>query len=90
MKYVPVSSLLEDEVRRVVETEEMNMIQSDRVTSTVAFGQIKITGVIDPELKQCAIDSLKRIQQTAKILNWGTDSEIISKMIEDLSSFYNN
>jgi len=87
MKYVPVSSLLEDEVKRVVETDEMNMIQSDMVTYAVAFGQIKITGVIDPGLKHCAIDSLKRIQQTAKILNWGTDSEISSKMIEDLCSF---
>ncbi|WP_341282801.1 WGR domain-containing protein [Paenibacillus sp. FSL H8-0537] len=87
MKYVPVNSLLEDEVKRVLETDEMNMLQSDMVTYAVAFGQIKITGVIDPGLKHCAIDSLKRIQQTAKISNWGTDSEISRKMIEDLCSF---
>ncbi|WP_225445473.1 hypothetical protein [Paenibacillus arenosi] len=87
MDYIPVSSLLVDGVKRVVETDEMNMIQSDMVTYAVAFGQIKITGAIDHELKDRAIDSLKRIQQVAKLLNWETESEIGNTMIEDLSSF---
>ncbi|NEW04877.1 WGR domain-containing protein [Paenibacillus sp. SYP-B3998] len=87
MKYIPVSSLIEDQVKKIAETDEMNMTQSDMITYAIAFGQIKITGGIDPKLKQCAIDSMKRIKITAKILNWGEDSEILSKMIEDLTSF---
>lgn len=89
MKYVPVSSLIEDEVKKLAQVDEKYMIQSDMVTYAVAFGQIKIAGRIDTQLKQCAIDAMKRIEVLSKIMNW-RDSEILRKMIEDLSSFEKN
>ncbi len=87
MKYIPVDSLNEDVVKNLTESDEMNMIQSDMITTSVAFGQIKITGKIDEVLKQNAINSMKRIIVTAKILNWGDNSEILNTMITDLTSF---
>ncbi|MBP1995541.1 WGR domain-containing protein [Paenibacillus eucommiae] len=87
MKYIPVSSLKEEEVKKLVETDEMDMTQSDMITYAVAFGQIKITGKVDNQLRQCAIDSMERMKITAKVLNWGEHSELLNKMIEDLKSF---
>jgi len=87
MKYILINSLHEKDVKILLELDGTNVIQSDIVTCAVAFGQIKITGKLDKKLKENALSSLKRRNLTAKILDWGSESEILAKMIADISSF---
>ena len=76
-------------LKEELEKEEMNIHQTDLVIYGVALGQIKVTGFIDSSLKEQAICSLKRLNETGKILGWGdgTGSEIIGQVIKDLESF---
>ena len=63
--------------------KEMDMTQSDMVTYATAFGQIKITGRLSPELQERGIKAIKRLA-----LLWENDlSEIQNRMIDDLLSF---
>lgn len=89
MKYITVTSLCEEDVRTQLLANELCTIQSDMITYSTAFGQIKIQGKIDPELKKMALDAMARYQLTAKILQWGNGepSPIMQKMIDDLSTF---
>lgn len=53
------------------------------VTYATAFGQIKITGRLSPELQERGIKAIKRLA-----LFWENDlSEIQNRMIDDLLSF---
>lgn len=59
------------------------MTQSDMVTYATAFGQIKITGNLSPDLQERAINAIKRLS-----LVWENElTEIQTKMIDDLLSF---
>lgn len=90
MKYIPASDMQEATVKELVAKDEMNLIQSDMVTYASAFGQIKITGFVNPELKERAILAIKRTDIVAKIQGWMKDrdtSEISDIMIKDLTSF---
>ncbi len=87
MKYIPAVTLDEDEIKKLIKIDEMNMTQSDMITYAVAFGQIKLTGKLDPTLKQRAIQSMKRIKITAKLMQWGENSLVLDKMISDIASF---
>lgn len=89
MTYLPVDSLAEDEVARLLETDEMNVIQSDMVTYAAAFGQIKVTGKINAALKEAALSALERLHITAKVQEWGDGgrSPILDKLIHDLTAF---
>lgn len=51
MEYIPVVTLEESVVKDILEKDEMYLIQSDMVTYASVFAQIKITGVIDKNLK---------------------------------------
>lgn len=89
MKYIPADNLDEDEVRRLLTTDEMNLIQSDMITYAVAFGQIKITGQIDPILKDMGLNALRRFQLICRLQGWGDGqpSAVQARMIEDLTRF---
>lgn len=90
MKYIPSTDMNENEVKALVEQDEMNLIQSDMVTYASAFAQIKITGYVNEELKERAISAMNRMNIVAKINGWmkETDSsEITDMMIKNLSSF---
>ena len=85
MKYIPIETLDADKVKEMAADKEMDMIQSDMTTYATAFAQIKITGSISSELKECGIKAIKKI-----CIDWGipwNENEIQSKMIEDLQSF---
>ncbi len=74
------------EILSIVEkNEKLDMIQSDMVTYATAFAQIKITGSISSELKECGIKAIKRLA-LIEGMSWN-ENEIQSKMIEDLQSF---
>ncbi len=87
MTYIPVQSLQESAIQKLIEMDEMNLIQSDMVTYAAGFGQIKITGRIDAALKEAAILAMQRLQIVAKLLKWGDPSEISNQMIAELQSF---
>ena len=89
LSYLPVVDKELTNLKEELEKEEMNIHQTDLVIYGVALGQIKITGFIDSSLKEQAICSLKRLNETGKILGWGdgTGSEIIGQVIKDLESF---
>ncbi len=85
MKYIPIETLDADKVKEMAADKEMDMIQSDMTTYATAFAQIKITGSISSELKECGIKAIKRFALIEGI-PWN-ENEIQSKMIEDLQSF---
>jgi len=60
MHYIAVDTLDEKAVRDIAKEHEMDMLQSDMVTYATAFGQIKITGKLDSDLKKNALLALKR------------------------------
>jgi uncharacterized protein YfeS len=65
-------------------------VQSDQVVIAAAFGQIKITGCIEPELKKMALQSLKRFHFASIYFEWNKDGEespFIIQMTADLLSF---
>jgi len=87
MEYIPVDDLSEDLVAKQIKDDEMNTTQSDMITYASAFAQIKISGKLDPTLKESAVKAMERYKITAKILEWGVESSVTNKMIDDLSAF---
>ncbi len=87
MDYIPAEDLEANGLKALLDTNEMDVMQTDMVTYAVAFGQIKITGTIDEELRKAAVASLKRFNQSAKILGWGDSSVNRETMMEDLERF---
>lgn len=83
MEYIPVETLEPEKVKKLASKKEMDMTQSDMVTYATAFGQIKITGNLSPDLQERAINAIKRLS-----LVWENElTEIQTKMIDDLLSF---
>ena len=83
MEYIPVETLDPESIKKLASKKEMDMTQSDMVTYATAFGQIKITGRLSPELQERGIKAIKRLA-----LLWENDlSEIQNRMIDDLLSF---
>ncbi len=85
MKYISVEDLSEEEVLKQLKEDEMNTIQSDRVTYATAFAQLKLTGKVDSTVKEKAMLAIKRLSMTAKVLKWDSNTKIMEKMIHDLS-----
>lgn len=86
MKYIPVGEIDEDTIKRLIEKDEMNLIQSDMVTYASAFAQIKITGYVNRKLKDNAIKAMERKLVWVNLQGYEF-SEISATMIKDLSSF---
>lgn len=83
MEYIPVETLEPEKVKKLASKKEMDMTQSDMVTYATAFGQIKITGNLSPDLQERAINAIKRLS-----LVWEDElTKIQTKMIDDLLSF---
>jgi uncharacterized protein YfeS/predicted DNA-binding WGR domain protein len=74
-------------VRQLVKTDEMDLTQSDMVTYASAFAQIKITGAIDPALRQHALNALARITLVAQVCGWRAPGVIQQQMRADLNAF---
>ncbi|NDV69189.1 WGR domain-containing protein [Dysgonomonas sp. 25] len=86
MTYIAPGKLDEETVKGLIETDEMNLTQSDMITYASAFGQIKITGYVDKSLKEAGIMALQRAQVWAKLQGYNF-SEITEMLIKDLSAF---
>lgn len=86
MKYIPVGELDEATVKQIIDTDEMNLTQSDMITYASAFGQIKITGYVNRKLKEDAIKAMQRMQVWSKLQGYGV-SNIGAMLIKDLSAF---
>lgn len=86
LKYIPVESLDKADIKKLIKSDKINMIQSDMVTYATAFAQIKLTGCIDKDLKVNAINSMKRYNTFMELSDYPR-SKTIDKMIEDLSEF---
>ncbi|PAQ14004.1 hypothetical protein CD798_12695 [Bacillaceae bacterium SAOS 7] len=83
MEYIPADTVTRQEIDNLMNVKEMDMTQSDMVTYATAFAQIKLTGKVDKQLKEQAINALERLK-----IAWEIEtSEMIDKMVEDLSSF---
>ncbi len=90
MKYIQPTEMGEDAVKKLLDQDEMNLIQSDMVTYASAFGQIKITGYVNKELKEKALLAIKRINVIAKLQGWREEdgtSDVKSIILKGLSSF---
>lgn len=90
MKYIEVDSLNESEIKKALESDlKYDLSQSDMVTYAIAFGQIKITGTVNPDLKERAIKAIKRIILVAKLEGYSdAESTIANQMIKDLTTFF--
>lgn len=86
MSYISVETLDEASVKSMANDQEteMNMQQSDMVTYSTAFAQIKTTGMLDSDLKKNALLALKRF---SIMYTDGKLTNTQQKMYDDLSSF---
>jgi uncharacterized protein YfeS len=90
MKYILPADMEKEAIKTLLDQDEMNLIQSDMVTYSSAFAQIKITGYVNKELKERALLAIKRIDIIAKIQGWMKEedtSEISNIVLKDLSLF---
>jgi len=93
MTYYPANDLSKEAISNLLKNEngEMYMVYSDNVTYAIAFAQIKITGKIDAELKQMAINAMKRQIIADDMMEYYCGGEFgiipLTQMIEDLESF---
>lgn len=82
-KYYPAEPLEPNQVKELDEQTIFDMTQSDYVTYASALGQIKISGMLSPNLQEQGINAIKRLS----ILNGEGLTEIQNKVVEDLLSF---
>jgi len=91
MNYIPAE--LEDmhKIKAITDitNDEQDMLDSDRVTYATAFAQIKTTGKLNSDLKQMALNSLKRhaIMMDKNGEFGGKLTETQQQMYDDLLSF---
>jgi len=84
--YHPPIDITRETTERLLKVDEMCLTQSDMVTYATAFSQIKIMGRVDAELKEMAINAMKRKVITDELQGYGF-SETLAKMIKDLEGF---
>lgn len=86
--YIPPSkeNIDDIELKNLLEFDTDFIIQLDRVIIATAFGQIKIMGKINPELKELALLALDRIKKSFIILGY-QESNIQQKLYRDLQNF---
>ena len=77
-------------IEELCKHQEIEVYQSDKVIIATAFGSIKITGRLKPELQQLALLAIQRLDILAQLRGWcadGTLSEINRQMADDLRRF---
>ncbi|MCL2378655.1 MAG: WGR domain-containing protein [Defluviitaleaceae bacterium] len=91
--YCPPNDISREAVEALLKADngESDQCNSDMVTYSTAFAQIKITGRIDAELKQMALNAMKRMDIAFEILGDSVTREFLletqTKMIKDLEGF---
>mgnify|MGYP000886072808 FL=1 len=79
-----------ESIAELCKQQETEVYQSDKVIIATAFGSIKITGRLKPELQQLALLAMQRLDILAQLRGWcfaGTLSEINQQMADDLQRF---
>lgn len=91
MDYLPPQSdQTAESIEELCKHQEIKVYQSDKVIIATAFGSIKITGRLKPELQQLALLAIQRLDILAQLSGWCTEdgsSEISRQMIDDLRRF---
>lgn len=91
MDYLPPQAdQTAESIEELCKQQETEVYQSDRVIIATAFGSIKITGRLKPELQQLALLAIQRLDILAQLRGWcfaGTLSEINQQMADDLQRF---
>ena len=79
-----------ENIAELCKQQETEVYQSDKVIIATAFGSIKITGRLKPELQQLALLAIQRLDVLAQLRGWcaaNTRSEISRQMADDLQCF---
>lgn len=93
MTYLPPPETIDEAaLKQQVESEidglpgDSCILQSDQVILAAAFGQVKITGRLEPELKAMALRSLNRMDALSRVCDWD-QMHSIGTMRRDLQAF---
>lgn len=86
--YIPPTheNTQETALKELLDNDSDFITQLDQVIIATAFGQIKIMGKINPELKELALLALERIKKSFVILGYG-ESKITQMLYRDLENF---
>lgn len=95
MIYCSPENLLKEDLKNFISGKKVSGIENshlliinDQVIIATAFGQIKIMGKIDEELKKMALMSLRRWNMVMEVDGYG-HSNIIDEMENDMAKFGN-
>ena len=95
MIYCPPENLLKEDLKNFISGKKVSGIENshlliinDQVIIATDFGQIKIMGKIDEELKKMALMSLRRWNMVMEMDGYG-HSNIIDEMENDMAKFGN-
>ncbi|MBP9478613.1 MAG: hypothetical protein KBF12_08325 [Sebaldella sp.] len=86
LNYIKYDSFDKKAIQELINKDRHSILATDQVNIAVALGEIKITGVIDPELKKTALDAIKRLKIIFDLLGYG-ESETQNKIEQDLKDF---
>ena len=86
--YLKPDNFSKKKIEELIEKDEYSLIATDQVIIAVALGEIKITGKIEPELKELALNAMKRQKIVFEMLGYeGSDTH--DRILADLESFEN-
>ncbi len=86
--YLEPVNFSKKKIEELIEEDEFSLIATDQVIIAVALGEIKITGKIEPKLKELALKAMKRQKIVFEMLGF-EGSGTYDKIMADLESFEN-
>ena len=86
--YLEPDNFSKKKITELIEKDEYSLIATDQVIIAVALGEIKITGKIEPKLKELALKAMKRQKIVFELLGY-EGSGTYDKIMSDLESFEN-
>ena len=86
--YLEPDNFSKKKLASLIEEDEFSLIATDQVIIAVALGEIKITGKIEPKLKELALKAMKRQKIVFELLGY-EGSGTYDKIMSDLESFEN-
>ena len=86
--YLEPDNFSKKKLADLIEEDEFSLIATDQVIIAVALGEIKITGKIEPKLKELALKAMKRQKIVFELLGY-EGSGTYDKIMSALESFEN-
>ena len=86
LNYINYDTFDRKVIQELFNKDRHSLLATDQVIVAVALGEIKITGKIDPELKNMALNAVKRQKIVFDILGFGV-SKTYDKIEQDLEKF---